>query len=309
MRLTTDLFSYCRERIPRWNTISISGYHFREKGCSAVQEVAFTLANGIAYVSGGARRGPGDRRVRPAPRLLLQRPQQRLPGGRQVPRGAPDVGDDHARPLRRDQPEGPDAALPHADRRRDAAGPAAREQHRPGRAPGLRGRVRRNPVAAHQRLRRGARPADRARREDRAAHPADHRPRVGRGRHGRPVRRLLLRRGADGRDRVARLRADRQGRRAWRIGQRDRVHQERDRGVRFRLPRALPHRAGHRRRREQVRRGGRRGPRDPARGSRVRARPGRAAEGVQGVPRPGARRDPARGAARRPPAAPTTSCR
>jgi methylmalonyl-CoA mutase N-terminal domain/subunit len=50
MRLTTDLFAYCRERMPRWNTISISGYHFREKGCSAVQEVAFTLANGIAYV-------------------------------------------------------------------------------------------------------------------------------------------------------------------------------------------------------------------------------------------------------------------
>ncbi len=50
IRLTTDLFSYCRERIPLWNTISISGYHFREKGCSAVQEVAFTLSNGIAYV-------------------------------------------------------------------------------------------------------------------------------------------------------------------------------------------------------------------------------------------------------------------
>jgi methylmalonyl-CoA mutase N-terminal domain/subunit len=50
MRLTTDLFAYCRERIPRWNTVSISGYHFREKGCSAVQEVAFTLANGMAYV-------------------------------------------------------------------------------------------------------------------------------------------------------------------------------------------------------------------------------------------------------------------
>jgi methylmalonyl-CoA mutase N-terminal domain/subunit len=50
MRLTTDLFAYCKETIPRWNTISISGYHFREKGCSAVQEVGFTLANGIAYV-------------------------------------------------------------------------------------------------------------------------------------------------------------------------------------------------------------------------------------------------------------------
>jgi methylmalonyl-CoA mutase, N-terminal domain len=50
MRLTTDLFAYCRQNIPRWNTISISGYHFREKGCSAVQEVAFTLCSGIAYV-------------------------------------------------------------------------------------------------------------------------------------------------------------------------------------------------------------------------------------------------------------------
>ena len=50
IRLTTDLFAYCNERIPKWNTISISGYHFREKGCSAVQEVAFTLANGTAYV-------------------------------------------------------------------------------------------------------------------------------------------------------------------------------------------------------------------------------------------------------------------
>jgi methylmalonyl-CoA mutase N-terminal domain/subunit len=50
LRLTTDLFAYCHERIPQWNTISISGYHFREKGSSAVQEVAFTLANGVTYV-------------------------------------------------------------------------------------------------------------------------------------------------------------------------------------------------------------------------------------------------------------------
>ncbi|MBA2348475.1 MAG: methylmalonyl-CoA mutase [Solirubrobacterales bacterium] len=50
MRLTTDLFAYCKENVPRWNTVSISGYHFREKGCSAVQEVAFTLSSGIAYV-------------------------------------------------------------------------------------------------------------------------------------------------------------------------------------------------------------------------------------------------------------------
>src|SRR3954447_2055553 len=49
MRLTTDLFAYCGERIPSWNTISISGYHIREAGSTAVQEVAFTLANGLAY--------------------------------------------------------------------------------------------------------------------------------------------------------------------------------------------------------------------------------------------------------------------
>ncbi len=50
MRLVTDLFAFCRERVPRWNTISISGYHMREAGSTAVQEVAFTLANAIAYV-------------------------------------------------------------------------------------------------------------------------------------------------------------------------------------------------------------------------------------------------------------------
>jgi len=57
MRLTTDLFQYCQENVPRWNTISISGYHFREKGCSAVQEVAFTLSSGIAYVQAAIDRG------------------------------------------------------------------------------------------------------------------------------------------------------------------------------------------------------------------------------------------------------------
>ena len=49
MRLATDLFAYCEERLPSWNTISISGYHSREAGASAAQELAFTLANGIAY--------------------------------------------------------------------------------------------------------------------------------------------------------------------------------------------------------------------------------------------------------------------
>src|SRR5687767_6772636 len=57
MRLTTDLFAYCAERLPRWNTISISGYHIREAGASAAQELAFTLSNGIAYCEAAVAAG------------------------------------------------------------------------------------------------------------------------------------------------------------------------------------------------------------------------------------------------------------
>ena len=57
MRLTTDLFAYCAERIPSWNTISISGYHIREAGSTAVQELAFTIANGIAYCDAAVAAG------------------------------------------------------------------------------------------------------------------------------------------------------------------------------------------------------------------------------------------------------------
>src|ERR1700754_3954601 len=57
IRLTTDLFAYCKQHVPKWNTVSISGYHFREKGASAVQEVAFTLSSGIAYVQAAVDAG------------------------------------------------------------------------------------------------------------------------------------------------------------------------------------------------------------------------------------------------------------
>jgi methylmalonyl-CoA mutase N-terminal domain/subunit len=57
MRLVTDIFKYCSEHMPQWNTISVSGYHIREAGATAVQEVAFTLANAIAYVQAAIERG------------------------------------------------------------------------------------------------------------------------------------------------------------------------------------------------------------------------------------------------------------
>lgn len=57
MRLITDIFAYCCDHVPQWNTISISGYHLREAGCTAAQEVAFTLADGIAYVDAAIATG------------------------------------------------------------------------------------------------------------------------------------------------------------------------------------------------------------------------------------------------------------
>ena len=57
MRLITDIFEYCAKEMPKWNTISISGYHIREAGATAVQELAFTFANGIAYVEQARSRG------------------------------------------------------------------------------------------------------------------------------------------------------------------------------------------------------------------------------------------------------------
>src|SRR5713101_2382375 len=57
MRIVTDIFAWCQESLPKWNTISISGYHIREAGSTAVQEVAFTLADGIAYVEAALKAG------------------------------------------------------------------------------------------------------------------------------------------------------------------------------------------------------------------------------------------------------------
>src|SRR6201989_2161920 len=61
LRLITDIFAYCKSEVPRWNTISISGYHMAEAGATPAQEIAFTLADGIEYVRAAVKAGPvGD---------------------------------------------------------------------------------------------------------------------------------------------------------------------------------------------------------------------------------------------------------
>ena len=92
MRIIRDMLVWCTRAMPQWNTISISGYHIREAGATGVQELAFTLADGIGYVQLGIDGGPRRRRVRAAPVVLLRRPQRLLRGDREVPRRPPHVG-------------------------------------------------------------------------------------------------------------------------------------------------------------------------------------------------------------------------
>src|SRR5260370_4386297 len=81
MRLITDTFAYCKDRVPRWNTISISGYHIREAGCTAAQEVGFTLANAIAYVTAARAAGLGVDEFAPALSVFFNAPNHLLEEG------------------------------------------------------------------------------------------------------------------------------------------------------------------------------------------------------------------------------------
>ena len=112
LRIVTDIFAYCDRDLPNWNTISISGYHIREAGSTAVQEVAFTFANAMAYVQAAGRR-PRRQPPRPAALLLLQRAQRFPRRSREVSRGAAALGGHHARPVRRDKSPRTAAALSH----------------------------------------------------------------------------------------------------------------------------------------------------------------------------------------------------
>ena len=88
MRLMIDMIEWCTKVMPRWHPVSICGYHIREAGATAAQELAFTLADGFAYVERCIERGHGGRRLRAAAVVLLQRAHRLLRGDRQVPGGA-----------------------------------------------------------------------------------------------------------------------------------------------------------------------------------------------------------------------------
>ena len=132
MRLTTDLFAYCHERLPRWNTISISGYHIREAGSTAVQELAFTLAHGIAYGEAAVAAGLSPDEFGERLSFFFNAHNHFFQEVAKFRAARALWARDHARPLRRDEPEGAGASLPRPDRRLDADRPAAGEQRGAG---------------------------------------------------------------------------------------------------------------------------------------------------------------------------------
>ena len=259
MRIITDIFAYCGEHVPRWNTISISGYHIREAGSTAVQEIAFTLSNAIAYVQAAVDagldvddfaprlsffwNGHNDffeevAKFRAARRMWYSIMSERF--GAQNEKSK----------LLRFHTQTAGSMLTAQQPENNIVRVALQAM-----AAALGG----TQITPHQRVRRGAGTADRARREDRAAHAADRGVRDGHDRNGRPVGGFVLRGVLDRRGRgrsVALHRAHR--RRRWRgRGDRGRLHAGRDRAGRVRVGEECGQRREDHRGRQQVCRRGR----------------------------------------------------
>ena len=196
MRIISDIFGYTSAKMPKFNSISISGYHIQEAGATADLELAYTLADGVEYIKAGLDAGLVHRQVRAAAVVLLGHRDELLHGGRQAAR-RPAAVERAGRPVRPQEPEIAVAAHAFADLRlvADRAGPV--QQRRPhlhrgdGRHPGP------HPVAAHQRPRRGAGAAHRLLGPHRPQHPAAAAAGVRHHPADRPVGRLVLRRVAD----------------------------------------------------------------------------------------------------------------
>ena len=132
MRLITDLFRYCGENLPAWNTISISGYHMREAGCNAIQELAFTFSNAIAYVQAAVDAGMDVDKFGARLSFFFVSQNNLLEEVAKFQGRPEDLGPDNERALWRAEPPLLDGKVPHPDRRCRSDCPAAGEQHRSG---------------------------------------------------------------------------------------------------------------------------------------------------------------------------------
>ena len=177
MRLIVDMIEFCTQHVPRWNTISISGYHIREAGATAAQELAFTLADGFAYVEAGMRRGLDLDVFVPRLSFFFDAHIDFFEEIAKFRAARQDLGALVAGPVRSPERAFAQAALPQPNGGCVAHRPAAGEQHRAHGGRGTRRSARRHPIAAHQRHGRGVRAADGTECRDRSAHPAGDRRR------------------------------------------------------------------------------------------------------------------------------------
>ena len=150
VRLVTDIFAFCAAHVPRWNTISVSGYHIREAGATAAQELAFTLRDGMEYVQAGVDAGLDVDRFAPRMSFFFNAHSdffEEIAKYRAARRIWARVMRDRFGATRRAIAE---AALPQPDRRRVAHRAAADEQRDSHNASGSFGGARRHQFAAHE---------------------------------------------------------------------------------------------------------------------------------------------------------------
>ena len=207
MRIVADIIEHTAKHMPKFNSISISGYHMQEAGATAVQELAFTLADGLEYARAALSKGLKIDDFAPRLSFFFCIGMNFFMEVAKLQGGALALGQAGAGEIRAQEPGEPATAhpLPDFGREPHRAGPA--QQHHPHHHRGDGGGAGRHAIAAHQFLRRGDGAADAGLGAHRAQHPADPRRRSGPDPCGRSAGRQLLRRKPDPCRRLGRARA------------------------------------------------------------------------------------------------------
>ena len=148
--LITDIFAFCAAHVPRWNTISVSGYHIREAGATAAQELAFTLRDGIEYVEAGVDAGLDVDQFVPRMSFFFNAHSDFFEEIAKYRAARRIWARSHARTIRRERRAIAEAAIPQPDRRCVAHRAAADEQRHSHRASGAFRGARRDQLAAHE---------------------------------------------------------------------------------------------------------------------------------------------------------------
>ena len=156
MRLVTDIFAFCSKEVPKWNTVSVSGYHIREAGSTALQELAFTLRDGIEYVQYGVDAGLDVDDFAPRISFFFNSHSDFFEEIAKFRAARKLWARGHARTVRRERRTVLEAAIPYPDCGRLSHRPAALQQRGPNGVAGAGSGHRRDEFTAHEFTRRGA---------------------------------------------------------------------------------------------------------------------------------------------------------